>query len=148
MCLIPGSGRFPGEGNGNPLQYSCLGNPMDREAWRASVHGVAKESEHNLPTCSVAQSNKLSISKNRLNYVVSILFCCSVAKSCPTLQSHGLQHARLPCLSPSPKSLLKLMSVMHSNHLVLYRPLLLPSVFPSIRVFSLSKQQQQQKLCC
>ena len=30
--LIPGSGRFPGEGNGNPLQYSCLGNPMDREA--------------------------------------------------------------------------------------------------------------------
>ena len=34
--LIPGSGRSPGEGNGNPLQYSCLGNPMDREAWRAS----------------------------------------------------------------------------------------------------------------
>ena len=30
---IPGSGRFPGQGNGNPLQYSCLGNPMDREAW-------------------------------------------------------------------------------------------------------------------
>ena len=39
---IPGSGRSPGVGNGNPLQYSCLGNPMDREAWRATVHGVAK----------------------------------------------------------------------------------------------------------
>ena len=39
---IPGSGRSPGEGNGNPLQYSCLGNPMDREAWWATVHGVAK----------------------------------------------------------------------------------------------------------
>ena len=39
---IPGLGRFPGEGNGNPLQYSCLGNPMDRGAWRATVHGVAK----------------------------------------------------------------------------------------------------------
>ena len=39
---IPGSGKSPGEGNGNPLQYSCLGNPMDREAWRATVHGVAK----------------------------------------------------------------------------------------------------------
>ena len=39
--LIPGSGRSPGEGNGNPLQYSCLGNPMDREAWWAAVHGVA-----------------------------------------------------------------------------------------------------------
>ena len=35
-------GRFPGEGNGNTLQNSCLGNPMDREAWRAIVHGVVK----------------------------------------------------------------------------------------------------------
>ena len=39
---IPGSGRSPGEGNGNPLQYPCLENPMDRGAWRATVHGVAK----------------------------------------------------------------------------------------------------------
>ena len=38
---IAGPGRFPGEGNGNPLQYSCLGNPMDRERW-AAVHRVAK----------------------------------------------------------------------------------------------------------
>ena len=37
-----GQERSPGEGNGNPLQYSCLENPMDREAWRATVHGVAK----------------------------------------------------------------------------------------------------------
>ena len=37
------SGRSPGEGNGNPLQYSCLGNPMDRGAWQATVHGVAEE---------------------------------------------------------------------------------------------------------
>ena len=42
---IPESGRSPGEGNGNPLQYSCLGNPTDREAWWATVHGVAKESD-------------------------------------------------------------------------------------------------------
>ena len=39
---IPGSGRCPGEGNGNPLQYSCLENPMDRGAWRATVLGVTK----------------------------------------------------------------------------------------------------------
>ena len=39
---IPGSGRSPGEGNGNPLQYSCLGNTMNREAWWARVHGIAK----------------------------------------------------------------------------------------------------------
>ena len=43
--LIPGLGRSPGEGNGNPLQYSCLENSMDRGAWRAIVHGVAKESD-------------------------------------------------------------------------------------------------------
>ena len=40
--LIPGWGRSPGEGNGNPLQYSCLESPMDRGAWEATVHGVAK----------------------------------------------------------------------------------------------------------
>ena len=40
--LTPGSGRFPGEGHGNPLQYSCLENPMDRGAWQAAVHRVAK----------------------------------------------------------------------------------------------------------
>ena len=40
--LIPGSGRLPGEGNGNPLQYSCLENTMDRGAWWATVHGITK----------------------------------------------------------------------------------------------------------
>ena len=43
--LIPRSGRFPGEGNGNPLHYSCLENPTDRGAWRAIVYGVAKDSD-------------------------------------------------------------------------------------------------------
>ena len=42
MGSIPGSGRSPGGGNGSPLQHSCLKNPMDREAWRATVHRVAK----------------------------------------------------------------------------------------------------------
>ena len=39
---IPGSGRAPGEGNGNPLQYSCLENPMDRGTWQATVHRITK----------------------------------------------------------------------------------------------------------
>ena len=39
---IPGLGRSSGGGNGNPLKYSCLGNPMDRGAWHATVHGVAQ----------------------------------------------------------------------------------------------------------
>ena len=42
---IPGSGRSLGEGNGNPLQYSCLENPTERGAWQATVHGVAKQSD-------------------------------------------------------------------------------------------------------
>ena len=46
---IPGSGRSPEEGNGNPLQYSCLGNPMDKGTWRATVHGVT-QIRHDLVT--------------------------------------------------------------------------------------------------
>ena len=42
LSSIPGSRRAPGEGNDNPLQYFCLDNPMDRGAWRATVHVVAK----------------------------------------------------------------------------------------------------------
>ena len=42
MGLVPGSGRLSGEGNGNPLQYSCPGNPEDRGAWQATVHGVTE----------------------------------------------------------------------------------------------------------
>ena len=42
VSSIPGSGRSPGGGHGNPVQYSCLENPIDRAAWRATVHGVAK----------------------------------------------------------------------------------------------------------
>ena len=43
LGLIPGLGRSPGEGNGNPLHYSCLDNSMDREVWWATVHEVAKQ---------------------------------------------------------------------------------------------------------
>ena len=43
--LIPGSRRSPEEGNGNPFPYSCLENPVDRGAWRVTVHGVIKESD-------------------------------------------------------------------------------------------------------
>ena len=53
--LIPGSQRSPGEGNGNPLQYSCLGNPMDRGAWWAIVYGVAK-SQTRLSDCNACVS--------------------------------------------------------------------------------------------
>ena len=53
---IPGSGRSPGEGNGNPVQYSCLGHPMDRGAWWATVHGVQKRAGCNWATDQQQQS--------------------------------------------------------------------------------------------
>ena len=58
---IPGLGRSPGEGNGNPLQYSCLENPMDRGGWRGTVHGVAKSqtqlSRHACTLCGSTVNN-------------------------------------------------------------------------------------------
>ena len=59
---IPGLGRSPGEGNGNPLQHSCLENPMDRGAWQATVHGVARVG-HDLTTEPPPGIDELSINK-------------------------------------------------------------------------------------
>ena len=50
MGLIPGSGRAPGEGNGNPVQYSCLGNPLDGGAWWVTVHGGHRRVGNDLAT--------------------------------------------------------------------------------------------------
>ena len=55
--LTPRLGRSPGEENGNTFQYSCLENPMDREAWRATVHGVIKESDTTEDACTITFSN-------------------------------------------------------------------------------------------
>ena len=58
----PGSERSPGEGNGNPLQYSCLENSTDRGTWRAIVHGVTKESD---TTEHLGEENRLWVSDLR-----------------------------------------------------------------------------------
>ena len=62
MGSIPGSGRSLGRGNGNPLQYFCLGNAMDRGAWWATVHGVTKKSE----TAQQLNNNRLEITCNTI----------------------------------------------------------------------------------
>ena len=70
--MIPGLGRSPGEGNGNPLQYSCLENPMDRGAWQATVHGVAGVG-HDLVTKTTTYLMKdlhLEFIKNTYNSVI------------------------------------------------------------------------------
>ena len=64
--LIVASGRSPGEGNGNPLQYSCLENPMDRGAWWATVHGVTKS------------RTRLSDFTFTFTYHTKILFICGL----------------------------------------------------------------------
>ena len=56
---IPGSGRSPGVGNGKPLQYSCLENPMHTGAWQATAHGVPKESDTTEPAQTVKLTMKL-----------------------------------------------------------------------------------------
>ena len=57
---IPGLGRSPGEGNGNPLQYSCLENPMDRGARQATVHGVTKTPSRDLPNPGIQRVSLMS----------------------------------------------------------------------------------------
>ena len=79
--LIPGSGRSPREGNGNPLQYSCLGNPMDRGAWRAAVHGAAKSQTWLKKESEVAQSCPT--------------LCDPVDCSLPGSSLHGILQARI-----------------------------------------------------
>ena len=59
--LIPGLGRSPGEGKGYPLQYSFLGNPMDRGAWQATVHRVPKESD-------VMRLNNITVMRSTLRF--------------------------------------------------------------------------------
>ena len=77
--LIPGLGRSPGEGNGYPFQYSCLKNPMDRGAWWAIVHGVAKSQTRlkGLSThvcCCSKASSSLLLTTSLLYYLPSKLF--------------------------------------------------------------------------
>ena len=79
---IPGSGRSLGEGNGNPLQYSCLENPMDRGAWWATVHGVAKSrtqlSDFSLlPYAQKVQTTNCSFFNWRINALQCYVSLCS-----------------------------------------------------------------------
>ena len=85
---IPGLGRSPGEGNGNPLQYSCLENPMDGEAWWATVHGVAKESDtteqlHYIPGTVIGTRQRL-VKKDKAPAMIEL----------PVLDKEGINLSR------------------------------------------------------
>ena len=66
---IPGLGRSPGEGNGNPVQYSCLENPIDRRTWQATVHGIAKHQTR----LKQLSTNTLNIKDNKCSARVLVL---------------------------------------------------------------------------
>ena len=72
--LIPGLGRSPGEGNGNPPQYSCLGNPMNRGAWGATVHGVTKR------WTRLSKDNNISTGGERQKVCVGGCLSCKKSK--------------------------------------------------------------------
>ena len=95
MTSIPGSGRSLGEGNGNPLQYSCLEYPMDRGGWWAIVHGVAKVSDTTEHSC-------IHFHDPTTQKFSSVQFSISVVSD--SLQPQRLQHTRLPCPSPTPRA--------------------------------------------
>ena len=124
---ILGSGRSSGEGNGNPLQYSCLENPMDRGARWTTVHGIAK---------GWTWQRVIGIRIFGLQNLI-VQFSRSVVSDSLTPWTAACQASLSITNSWSLLKLMSIESVMPSNHLILCCPLLLlHSVFPSIRVFS------------
>ena len=102
---IPDLGRFPGEGNGNPPQYSCLGNPMDRGAWQAIAHSVAK-SQIQLSSQACTQEKKQATYKPKdLNILkdypfpgrnwLQVLLLPTITQSLPHIRFHPHQHTMI-----------------------------------------------------
>ena len=87
LGLISGSGRYPGEENGNPLQYSCLGNPMGRQAWWATVYGVTKSQTWlSACVCTHTHSHTHTLAKQM----------CLFAYMCPFHLLSTFSHLLLP----------------------------------------------------
>ena len=106
----PGLGRSTWGGDGDPLQYSCLGNPMDRGAWRAAVHAGWKELDRN--EHAHTQHTRFSLPGTLLN--ASVRFSHSVASD--SLRPGGLQHARLPCPSTTPRACHRVGDAIQPSH--------------------------------
>jgi len=76
---IPGLGRSPRGGHGNPPQYSCLENPMDREAWRATVHGVAKSQTRLKQLSTHSCTAKLVDAGAYIHLIITSLYCTCIS---------------------------------------------------------------------
>ena len=97
--LILGSGRSPGEGNGNPLQHSCLRNPRSRGAWWAAVHGVAKCGTW-LGDYSTQQQQSIQLFDGSAPVDSSPWFALP-GNTCPPLWGQGVQVELMPCSDPT-----------------------------------------------
>ena len=80
---MPGLGRSPGGGNGNPLQYSCLGNPMDRGVWWATVHAHAKESDMTEHTLLIKE--RIRVKMNLTIFMFPVTGTKSDTQWCPQM---------------------------------------------------------------
>ena len=104
LGLILGSGRSPGEGNGNPLQYCCLGNPMDRGAWWAPVHGVAESPTQNFllyaVTWKLAWMEIRDITRVTWNLVLVFLFLSFLSRGLVTIFSRSSKFSSVAQLCP------------------------------------------------
>ena len=108
LGLIPGSGRSPGEGNGNPLQYSCLENSMDGGAWWATVHGVAKSWTHWVTLLWLFIFSIICIKNMFKSYLdiykymqqFMVWLCCSTFVSCSLPSTSYSTATSEPCFLP------------------------------------------------
>ena len=92
LGLIPGSGRSPGEGKGNPLQYSCLENPMHRRAWWATIHGVAKS----WTRLSDTHTHTHTLQKKKQEYLLTMVFGGAREKENKTLLQNSSNKKQTP----------------------------------------------------
>ena len=83
LSLIPGSGRSPGEGNGNPLQYFCLGNPVDRGAWQATILGVTESDTTEQLNNKVARLLNFQLSPWSVSCFMSVCVYCFYLENLP-----------------------------------------------------------------
>ena len=108
MDSIPGSGRPPGEGNGNPLQYFCLGNPVDRRAWWATVHRVTRAG-HSLVTKPPHQPEPCTFKGVLVDLLSISMYCQTFEKKAVLSDVQKVKNKQdsfqRACLSPIPQSL-------------------------------------------
>ena len=137
MPTIGFSLSLTGEGNGNPLQCSCLENPRDEGAWWADVYGVAQSRTRLKRLSSSIGPADLSLLSHHSNKLRQHLLNCKVhSVVSDSLRPHELPHARPPCPSPTPRVYSNSCPSSQRCHPAISSSVSLPPIPPSFRVFS------------